>query len=217
MSQVADVRPPDVWRPVLDEMWPPRQPGQAPAHAGPPPPLPNARGPSGQSQPQGNGAEILGNGLDSSETSAAMLPTPHTASAAAASSATPRQPKTNGTHPPPPLVNYCQGNCSGCLTQFSCTTSSAGPGVTQPGTQVWEAEETCQVCKSSAFVAVEDEILLCDGPNCNGAYHLRCLSPPLPGVPNTSWLCPACMPKDKSYGKLILDALRLGFEKEALL
>ena len=36
-------RPSDVWRPLIDDVWPPMRPGQAPAHIGAPPPLANAQ------------------------------------------------------------------------------------------------------------------------------------------------------------------------------
>ncbi|KAF4674582.1 hypothetical protein FOL46_004591 [Perkinsus olseni] len=38
-----------------------------------------------------------------------------------------------------------------------------------------------------------DEMLLCDGPGCTGAYHLRCTRPILASMPTTpTWLCPSC-------------------------
>ena len=37
-------------------------------------------------------------------------------------------------------------------------------------------------------------LLLCDGDGCERAYHTRCLSPTLDGVPEGDWLCPECAP-----------------------
>lgn len=33
-------------------------------------------------------------------------------------------------------------------------------------------------------------LLLCDG--CDAAWHIKCLSPQLPAVPDGDWFCPAC-------------------------
>ena len=38
-------------------------------------------------------------------------------------------------------------------------------------------------------------MLLCD--NCNSAYHMFCLRPPLKAVPKGDWLCPACRPRER--------------------
>ena len=35
-----------------------------------------------------------------------------------------------------------------------------------------------------------DQMLLCD--NCNGGYHLFCLTPELTQVPAGLWYCPSC-------------------------
>ena len=51
-------------------------------------------------------------------------------------------------------------------------------------------EKTCEVCKD----ANEDDsnvLLLCD--NCNNAYHMKCLNPPLEEVPEGDWFCPKCI------------------------
>ncbi|EOD34220.1 hypothetical protein EMIHUDRAFT_449303, partial [Emiliania huxleyi CCMP1516] len=37
-----------------------------------------------------------------------------------------------------------------------------------------------------------NEMLLCDSEGCAGAYHLKCLAPPLAAVPEGSWFCPSC-------------------------
>eukprot|EP00644_Phytophthora_capsici_P009143 jgi/Phyca11/532615/estExt2_fgenesh1_pg.C_PHYCAscaffold_60161 len=64
--------------------------------------------------------------------------------------------------------------------------------VEQPMDVEMEEEEqtACEICKSSHR---ESEIVLCD--DCNGEYHIFCLKPPLPNVPEGTWYCPNC--KDK--------------------
>uniref|UniRef100_A0A8D0BGU7 Chromodomain helicase DNA binding protein 5 n=1 Tax=Salvator merianae TaxID=96440 RepID=A0A8D0BGU7_SALMN len=44
--------------------------------------------------------------------------------------------------------------------------------------------EFCRVCKDGG------ELLCCD--TCPSSYHLHCLNPPLPEIPNGEWLCPRC-------------------------
>ena len=51
--------------------------------------------------------------------------------------------------------------------------------------------EVCCGCALAVW-APGNEMLLCDGPGCQGAYHLSCLSPPLGAVPEGNWLCPSC-------------------------
>ncbi|KAL6043476.1 Lysine-specific demethylase 5A, partial [Balamuthia mandrillaris] len=43
----------------------------------------------------------------------------------------------------------------------------------------------------------EDKILLCDGDNCDNAYHLYCLRFPLTEVPKGNWLCDECAEKEE--------------------
>uniref|UniRef100_A0AAY5KRP1 DNA helicase n=1 Tax=Esox lucius TaxID=8010 RepID=A0AAY5KRP1_ESOLU len=45
--------------------------------------------------------------------------------------------------------------------------------------------EFCRVCKDGG------ELLCCD--TCPSSYHIHCLNPPLPDIPNGEWLCPRCM------------------------
>lgn len=45
--------------------------------------------------------------------------------------------------------------------------------------------EFCRVCKDGG------ELLCCDA--CTSSYHIHCLNPPLPEIPNGEWLCPRCM------------------------
>ncbi|XP_061093053.1 chromodomain-helicase-DNA-binding protein 3 isoform X3 [Conger conger] len=44
--------------------------------------------------------------------------------------------------------------------------------------------EFCRVCKDGG------ELLCCD--TCPSSYHIHCLNPPLPEIPNGEWLCPCC-------------------------
>lgn len=55
---------------------------------------------------------------------------------------------------------------------------------------VEEQQTACEICKSSER---ENEILLCD--DCDAEYHIYCLNPPLPKVPETTWYCPTCRVK----------------------
>ena len=45
--------------------------------------------------------------------------------------------------------------------------------------------EFCRVCKDGG------ELLCCD--TCPSSYHIHCLNPPLPEIPNGEWLCPRCI------------------------
>lgn len=52
--------------------------------------------------------------------------------------------------------------------------------------------EFCRVCKDGG------ELLCCD--TCPSSYHIHCLNPPLPEIPNGEWLCPRCTVSDLSEG-----------------
>ena len=54
-----------------------------------------------------------------------------------------------------------------------------------------EDDAFCAVCRRDMTYS-NNEILLCDGPGCDGAYHQLCLDPPLEVVPEGDWLCPKC-------------------------
>lgn len=45
-------------------------------------------------------------------------------------------------------------------------------------------EDFCAVC------GLMGQLLLCD--TCSKVYHLQCLEPPLPCVPEGRWSCPKC-------------------------
>ncbi|KAJ8542516.1 hypothetical protein ON010_g12297 [Phytophthora cinnamomi] len=51
-------------------------------------------------------------------------------------------------------------------------------------------QTVCEVCRSSER---ERDIVLCD--DCDAEYHVFCLSPPLPEVPEGTWYCPKCRVK----------------------
>ncbi len=48
-------------------------------------------------------------------------------------------------------------------------------------------EERCEVCRSPEG---EDTMVMCD--NCFTGWHMACLNPPLPEVPEGLWICPHC-------------------------
>ncbi|TRY56457.1 hypothetical protein DNTS_008703 [Danionella cerebrum] len=45
--------------------------------------------------------------------------------------------------------------------------------------------EFCRMCKDGG------ELLCCD--TCVSSYHMHCLNPPLPDIPNGEWICPRCL------------------------
>jgi len=49
----------------------------------------------------------------------------------------------------------------------------------------------CEIC-GGMLPFEKNPIVLCDGPKCNKAYHLHCLTPPLDGVPEGDFLGPCC-------------------------
>lgn len=59
--------------------------------------------------------------------------------------------------------------------------------------------EFCRVCKDGG------ELLCCD--QCTSAYHIRCLNPPLPEIPDGEWQCPRCAVSATS-----LDCPRVGMK-----
>ncbi|XP_078696084.1 chromodomain-helicase-DNA-binding protein 4-like isoform X5 [Branchiostoma floridae x Branchiostoma belcheri] len=64
-----------------------------------------------------------------------------------------------------------------------------GEGVTVEMEEEEESEEDehmefCRVCKDGG------ELLCCD--SCPSAYHIHCLNPPLPEIPDGEWVCPRC-------------------------
>jgi len=87
----------------------------------------------------------------------------------------------------------------GCVELF--TTKIVYPGeelFLNYGTMFWETygrsrEIVCTLCKSGKYDEATNTILLCDGPGCENAYHLYCLSPRLTKTPEGSWCCPACV------------------------
>ncbi|KAK1942888.1 PHD and RING finger domain-containing protein 1 [Phytophthora citrophthora] len=57
-----------------------------------------------------------------------------------------------------------------------------------------EEQTACEICNSSQR---ESEIVLCD--DCNAEYHIFCLQPPLPKVPEGAWYCPKCSVKYPAF------------------
>uniref|UniRef100_A0A3B4UDV3 Chromodomain helicase DNA binding protein 4 n=1 Tax=Seriola dumerili TaxID=41447 RepID=A0A3B4UDV3_SERDU len=54
--------------------------------------------------------------------------------------------------------------------------------------------EFCRVCKDGG------ELLCCD--TCPSSYHIHCLNPPLPEIPNGEWICPRCKQCPPMKGKV---------------
>lgn len=61
--------------------------------------------------------------------------------------------------------------------------------------------EFCRVCKDGG------ELLCCD--TCPSSYHIHCLNPPLPEIPNGEWLCPRCMVSSDSTPQSVLHKKRV--------
>lgn len=56
-------------------------------------------------------------------------------------------------------------------------------------------EDYCMVCHKNDNPG---RTLLCD--NCDDAYHMYCLDPPLKAIPGTDWFCKRCLVGDGAYG-----------------
>jgi hypothetical protein len=54
--------------------------------------------------------------------------------------------------------------------------------------------EECFICKDGGV------LLMCDG-DCQRAFHLHCLNPPLKEVPEEDWFCPECIKQGKMPSK----------------
>ncbi|CAL8241609.1 unnamed protein product [Merluccius merluccius] len=67
----------------------------------------------------------------------------------------------------------------------TATAAGAGVGFEEEEEEDDDHMEFCRVCKDGG------ELLCCDA--CTSSYHIHCLNPPLPEIPNGEWLCPRCM------------------------
>jgi hypothetical protein len=75
-----------------------------------------------------------------------------------------------------------------------CKGSAPPPPPPPPSTARGEEEgERCETCQLVRWEP-GNEMLLCDGPGCERALHLRCHVPPLDQIPEGDWLCPWCRP-----------------------
>ncbi|KAG6552224.1 hypothetical protein Mapa_006072 [Marchantia paleacea] len=95
-------------------------------------------------------------------------------------------------------VTGSDGKNAGELNQESeknPTDSEKPPGseVNKPVKAPWE-DDSCQVC---GIDDDHDNVLLCDG--CDAEYHIYCLSPPLPEVPDGNWFCHSCVAVDTGF------------------
>lgn len=59
----------------------------------------------------------------------------------------------------------------------------------------WEKSAENAKCKICRKKGDDERLLLCD--ECNQAFHMYCLRPPLINVPRGDWFCPACVPQSK--------------------
>ena len=50
----------------------------------------------------------------------------------------------------------------------------------------------CKKCMSCGVSANADDLLICDG--CDQGFHMDCLDPPVPKLPEGRWICPICVP-----------------------
>ena len=118
-----------------------------------------------------------------------------------------------------PTVRLVMGN-KGCVHTPLPAAADAAAAAPEPDSEV------CCRCAITMW-APGNEMLLCDGPGCHGAYHLLCLRPPLGTVPEGKWLCEKCM-KDEACvecaGKLshagneilLCDCCNQGFHQQCL-
>jgi hypothetical protein len=60
--------------------------------------------------------------------------------------------------------------------------------------QQHKAGDYCEACLSPD---AEDCLLLCDG--CDKGYHIFCLDPQLPRIPDDEWLCPDCLAEVRGH------------------
>ena len=51
------------------------------------------------------------------------------------------------------------------------------------------------------FGGAADLMLLCDGENCEEAFHSFCLKLPLQSIPEGDWLCPLCLEEKQTTSK----------------
>jgi len=71
--------------------------------------------------------------------------------------------------------------------------------------QVWQnsqfpmgnLDHGCNACGASDR---EDVLLICDGDGCDNMYHIYCLQPVLPCVPDGDWFCPDCVQREAAFG-----------------
>lgn len=62
--------------------------------------------------------------------------------------------------------------------------------------------EFCRVCKDGG------ELLCCD--SCPSSYHIHCLNPPLPEIPNGEWICPRCTVSGQQSGSSVETSAVIG-------
>ena len=66
---------------------------------------------------------------------------------------------------------------------------ASAPGGPGPGPGPLGDALRCRYCDRPDRARV---MLVCDGRGCDALWHVDCLAPPLPGVPDGEWFCPSC-------------------------
>ena len=96
-------------------------------------------------------------------------------------------------NPPPSLLKNDYAIWIERFIQVSSPFGNLGDQAIPPTSAADESESSASD-DDTACGASDDapEMLLCD--QCDHGYHLYCLSPPLPCVPNGLWFCPQCTP-----------------------
>jgi hypothetical protein len=85
--------------------------------------------------------------------------------------------------------------CKGKISHTGLTRSCGAEGLPDPA-HIWQ-EWPCDGCGRADR---EEEMVLCD--SCDAGWHLDCLSPALPAVPDGDWLCPECAVGNRDSGSL---------------
>lgn len=86
----------------------------------------------------------------------------------------------------------------GCIELYTtCTVTPGDELFLNYGSAFWDnfaisQEILCTACHDGTYDEGKNAILLCDTPNCDGAFHLYCLTPVLERVPSGDWICPNC-------------------------
>ncbi|KAJ3629995.1 hypothetical protein Zmor_028537 [Zophobas morio] len=78
--------------------------------------------------------------------------------------------------------------CDFCQRHFKCL-GFTPLQIKNTRTYPWQCME-CRVCLVCQKNTSEETLLFCD--NCDRAFHMECLNPPLSAAPEGDWICPVC-------------------------